>query len=103
MTEQELKQWFWNKFNSCYPVKHTDYKNRIFFFCDDNVIRKMKLCRLSGENFIQPKKVTGVCLFDLDMNNKWFRCDSNKIWTFLETNYKNSYIDIVSCHKRMFL
>ena len=35
-------EWFWDKFNSCYLVKHDDYPQCIFMFYDPQYIRKLK-------------------------------------------------------------
>ena len=31
MTEEQLKEWFWDKFNSYYPAKHDVYSDSIFY------------------------------------------------------------------------
>ena len=31
MSLEELKDWFWDKFNSCYCVKHDDLSDSIFY------------------------------------------------------------------------
>ena len=56
MTTDELKIWFFDKLNSCYPVIHDDYPNCIFWFYDDSFVRKMKLSNISGKNLILPKE-----------------------------------------------
>jgi len=32
MTKEELSKWFWNKFNSCYPVIHENFTKSIFMY-----------------------------------------------------------------------
>jgi hypothetical protein len=29
MTKEKISKWFWNKFNSCYTVVHSDYPKNI--------------------------------------------------------------------------
>ena len=94
MTEEELKQWFWNKFNSCYPVKHSDYPDSIFWFYDEKFVRKIKLYKLNNTEVTLPSKITGVCLFEQEQKNRWFNCNHNEIWLFFCKNYKNSYNDV---------
>ena len=36
MTNEELKKWFWNKFNSCYYVKHKDFPKKLYMVYDKN-------------------------------------------------------------------
>jgi len=45
----KLTKWFWNKFNSCYPVKQQDYPDSIFFVYDKHFIKQKKLCRITGK------------------------------------------------------
>jgi hypothetical protein len=46
MVKEELSKWFWDKFNSCYPVVHEDYPKIIFMFYDENFLRQKKLAIL---------------------------------------------------------
>lgn len=94
MTEEELKTWFWNRFNSCYAVKHDDFDNRIYLFYDEQFIRKSKLCKLNNQEIKSPTRVSGICLFEYDMKNKWFNCSNDEIWQFFEKNYSNNYIAV---------
>ena len=89
--EDCLIKWFWEKFNSCYLVKHEDYQESIFMFYDPQYIRKLKLANISGEK-IKPKiDITGICLFEQDWKNMNFRCNYNEVWDYLGTNYSNKY------------
>jgi hypothetical protein len=49
MNENELKEWFWDKYNSCYIVTPEDYPEREFLFYDiiirDRVIAVPNLVR----------------------------------------------------------
>ena len=74
MSEEELKVWFFDRLNSCYPVIHDDYPNRLYWFYDEKFIRKMKLCRLSGTEVKLPVNVNGRCLFEQDIKNKYLYC-----------------------------
>ena len=89
--EDCLIKWFWEKFNSCYLVKHENYQESIFMFYDPQYIRKLKLANISGEK-IKPKiDITGICLFEQDWKNMIFRCNYNEVWDYLGTNYSNKY------------
>ena len=84
-------EWFWEKFNSCYLVKHDDYPESIFMFYDPQFIRKLKLANISGEK-INKTDITGFCLFQQDWKNKIFYY--NEIWGYLYSNYSIKYDEI---------
>ena len=94
MTKEELKDWFWDKFNSCYLVKHNDYPNSVFMFYDTNFVRSKKLANILDKEVEYPKEPKGKCLFELDFKNKYLFCDYDNIWTFLELNYSINYQEI---------
>ena len=94
MKEEELINWFWNNYNSCYPVLHSDYPESIFLFYDKQFIRKIKLCQLSGKEIKFPKKVKGICLFEQDWKNKRFYYNYDEIYLFLNKNFDNNYENI---------
>ena len=94
MTEEELKIWFWDKFNSCYSIKHKDLPESIFMIYDPNFIRAKKLANILNKDFEYPIEVKGVCLFQLDYKYKWFNVDDKEIWDFFEKNYINNHLHI---------
>ena len=96
MTDEELKKWFWDKFNSCYYVKHKDYPESLFMFYDKNFTRQKKLARVLDKEIIYSNIVDGICLFEQDYKYKRFDCDYSKIWSFFEKNYSSKYNDIQS-------
>ena len=91
MTEEELKKWFWDKYNSCYCVKHDDYPESIFMYYDKNFARQKKLARVLDQELIYPSKVEGIFLFEQDHKTKSLWCDNNEIWAFFEQNYVYNY------------
>ena len=93
INKDELIVWFWEKFNSCYLVKHDDYPESVFMFYDPQYIRKLKLANISGEK-INKTDITGVCLFEQDWKNKKFYCDISEIWLNLYDNYYTNTIEI---------
>ena len=101
MTEEELKIWYWDEFNSCYPVVHSDYPESVFWFYDEKFIRKTKLCKLNNSEITFPKKITGKCLFEQDFKNKWLNCEYDEIWMFFYTNYSANYHYVQSFIKNM--
>ena len=90
MSREELSKWFWNKFNSCYPVKHENFPESIFMFYDENFLRQFlrqkKLARVLNEEIVYPKEIVGKCLFELDYKNRFFYYDYDEIWNFLYYN-----------------
>jgi len=94
MNKDELKKWFWNKFNSCYPFINKDYPKSIFMYYDPKFVRELKLCRLTGQEFVYNSKPSGICLFELDYKNEWFNIDYYEITSFLEEYYSSDYQEI---------
>ena len=94
MTKDKLTDWFWNKFNSCYPVTHDDYTDRIFYYYDEQFIRKIKLGKLDNQVITLPNNVKGECLFEQDLKNEYLWCDNEEIWSFFKQNYSDKYNDI---------
>ena len=80
--KEELTKWLIDKFNSCYPVTHTDYPKSIFWFYDKKITRKIKLCKINNQDITLPAIVTGICLFEENYKNNYFNCDYHEIWTF---------------------
>jgi hypothetical protein len=100
MTDEELKDWFWDKFNTCYYVKHDNYPESIFMYYDKNFARQKKLARVLEQEVIYPSKIEGVCLFEQDYKNGWFNCNDSYIWSFFEqnSNYNDIEIrDLIKC------
>ena len=95
MTKEELNIWFRNKFNNCYPVTHDDYPESIFMFYDPLFIRQKKLSRIVGEEIEYPSKPTGICLFEQDHKNGWFRMNYDEITSFFYKNYCHNLPPIV--------
>jgi hypothetical protein len=91
MTEQELKCWFFDRLNSCYPVTHSDYPDSVYWFYDEKFVRKIKLCRLSGTSLTLPDKVIGKCLFEQDWENKYIWMDHVDIWSFFQSVTSYNY------------
>jgi hypothetical protein len=99
MTEEELKQWFWNKFFSCYPVKHDSYPDAIFMVYDKQFLRKVVINSILGKDIEYPKEVKGICLFKQDRKNGSLWCNKNEVWKFLEKNYRDNYTAVQSLIK----
>lgn len=99
MNKEEITEWFWNKFDSCYPVKCDDYPNRIFWLHDEKVIRKIKLLKLNNEKIDFEVKFKYNCLFEQNIEFNYFYNDYIEIWSFLEDNYINNYRSVQSIIK----
>jgi len=101
MNKEEISKWFWNKYNSCYPVVHEDYPGNIFMFYNEQFSRQRKLARVLDEELSYPTEVKGKCLFRQDYKNGWFECNWFEIWSFLERNYSSNYTDIQTLIKSL--
>ena len=94
MTKKELSKWFWNKYNSCYPVIHEDYPDSIFMIYDEQFLRQRKLARVLNKEVVYPTKIKGKCLFEQDYKNEHFWCNDIEVWSFFERNYSSNYADV---------
>jgi len=96
MNKEELKKWFINKYNSCYPIIHEDYPKSIFMFYDPQFIRQKKLSRILGEEIEieYPIKPNGICLFELDYENGCFCMNYDEITKNLYNNYLTNWLDV---------
>jgi hypothetical protein len=94
VNKQEAIDWFWDKYNSCYPVAHDDYPQSIFLYYDSQFVRKMKFEKISGQCIMPPSVINGICLFEQDWKNKYYYYKYNKIYKFLYDNYDSNYKNI---------
>ena len=94
MAKEELKKWFWNKFNNCYYVAHDDYPKSLFMYYDEIFIRYMKLCKLSKKELIMPNKPRGICLFEQDYKDGYLYLNYDEITEFFYKNYSSYWSDI---------
>ena len=94
MTKEELKIWFWDKFNNCYCVKHDDYPQSVFMIYDLNYIRAKKLANILNKDFEYPTKIKGDCLFRQDLKNGNLWCNHDEIWSFFIKQYSSNYQEI---------
>ena len=102
MTKQDAIEWINYKFNSCYPVVHSEYPNRLFMLYDEQITRKIKLSKISGRE-LKVSNVRGKCLFDLNYDTNFFYYDYETIWLFLHDNYSPYNNDIYSIMKDWLL
>jgi len=103
MNREEISKWFWNKFNSCYPVVHENYPESIFMIYDEQFLRQRKLSRVLDEELIYPTEVKGKYLFHQDYKNGWFECSYDEIWSFFKRNYSSNYTDIQTLIKNLLV
>jgi len=92
MQKDKLVKWFYEKLFSCYPVKHIDYPNSIFWIYDEKFIRKNKISKLNNQSIKFPKNIKGSILFETKSNVKYLYCDYSKIWSYVGDNYINNNI-----------
>ena len=94
MNNEELSYWFINKISSCYPVKPIINNKYIFWYYDDQFIRKIKIGKINKQKVNNPKEINGFCLFEQDIINKEICFDYNEIWSVFYENYSNNFEDI---------
>ena len=94
MNKEQAIDWFWDRFNSCYPVSHSDYPKSIFMYYDEQFARKVKLSKISNLVITLPTKIRGVCLFEPNWENKSFYYNYDEVYQFLKDNYSSNYIEI---------
>ena len=89
MTKEELKIWFLDKYNSCYPINQSeDIVNMIY---DIDYIRAKKLANILNKEVEYPTEVKGIYLFQINYKNKYIICDTDEILSFLEFNYNKDF------------
>ena len=94
MNEQELKELFWNLYNSCYIVKYDDYPESDFLYYDKNFTRTIKMSEILEREIVYPSEVVGKCLFELDWKNKYLWIDRDEIWSVFESELSHNYQEI---------
>ena len=94
MTEEQLKIWFWDKFNSCYSVKHDNVPNSIYMYYDINFIRAKKLATILNKEVEYPTEIKGICLFELNFINEYIYIDYDNIWSIIVKKYSGVYEEI---------
>ena len=94
MTKDELKIWFWDKFNSCYILNHSIYPDSIYMIYDINFIRTKKLANILNKEVEYTTEIKGDCLFEQDFNNECLWCNYREIWSFFEQYYSSNYQEI---------
>jgi len=103
MNKEELSEWFWKKLNSCCPVYHLDYPDSVFWFYDEKIIRKIKLCKLNNQKINFNIKFSNNCLFEQNNKECYLYCDFEKIWTFFHKNNDTGYREIQKSIKNILI
>ena len=92
-TKEELREWFWNRFNSCYRIE-SSIKGNYNLYYNKGYVRKKKIQYLLGNELeeIYPKErlSDSICLFKLDYKNENLWCSYNEIWSFFRENYSSN-------------
>lgn len=94
MKVEELRSWFFNRLYNCYPVRHADYPDNIFWFYDEKFIRKSKMYKLSNIDIILPNIISGKCLFEQCTIEKILWCDYSEFWEIFYKNYFSDYNNV---------
>src|ERR1035437_852387 len=93
MTKDEIYIWILDKMKSCYPTKSTD-NDHIFWFYDEQYIRKQKLCEINNQEINLPNKPKGICMFYQNTDSKYLVLSYEHVWKFIEDNYIDDYLEI---------
>ena len=95
-TKEELKEWFWNKFNSCYLIEYPHIKGNYLLYYNKGYSRKKKIQSLLGSDIKEPNKMLSdsKCLFEIDYKKGYLWCSFDDIWSFFEENYSDNYDEI---------
>ena len=90
LSKEELTQWFWNKFNSCYLIKDPNIKGNFHLYYNKGYARKKRINVLLGNklDIKIPSVCQGTWFFELDYRNGYLVCD-DEIWSFFENNYSS--------------
>jgi len=80
ISEEELKIWFCNIFNSC-QTEHRNDTTSIYY--DPTLIRHRKLCRVLDEEITPKLKARSKKYFEIDHAERIFWCDY-KVWSKFE-------------------
>ena len=92
MTKEELKIWFLDKYNSCYPINQSeDIVNMIY---DIDYIRAKKLANILNKEVEYPTEVKGIYLFEIHLELGYFIYNIDEIFTYLKHNYIVDYLEI---------
>jgi len=94
MSKEELSNWLISKILYCYPVVDKEWNDYVFYFYDEQYIRKLKLFKLYNIKITSPNQVNGICLFSLNIKYKIIYFHYEYVWKFFENNYINNYIQI---------
>lgn len=90
MTEQELNDYLWNEFDSCYPVIDNNHNHIIYWYYDESYCRYKKLCKINNIIPKPPKKICGHKLFAQNMTTRNFLI-RYEIWKVFYENYIRSF------------
>ena len=71
MTEEQLKIWFWDKFNSCFLVKHDNIPHWINVIYNYNYGRYKKLGNILNKEILKPSEYDGEYSFVINTKNNY--------------------------------
>ena len=95
-TKEELREWFWDKFNSCYRIECAYIKGNYLLYYNKAYVRQRKIQTILGLDIKEPTEVLSDSKFSfkLDYKNGYLWCSNDEIWTFFEDNYSFNYVEI---------
>jgi len=91
MNEQELKEWFFELYNSCYVVKHDDYTHIEYLYYDENFVRSKKLSNILDTEIVYTEKIAGKCLFILQYEYDYVWLVYDDIWLVIQEKLTINY------------
>ena len=93
MVDKKFKDYFWNKYNSCYKLP-SKKGGKYFLMYDESYVRKMRIATILGcETEIENPK-NGEIVFDVDYSNGFLFCSYSDIWDFYFKNYSSEYYEV---------
>ena len=94
-TKEELKEWFWYRFNSCYRIEDSYTTGNYRLYYNKGYIREKKIQSLLGNNVEEPTEELSdsIFLFEIDYKNGTLWCSYKEIWSFFEENYSSNELE----------
>ena len=97
-TREELKEWFLNRFNSCYLIEDPYIKGDYRLYYNKVYARKKKIQTLLENDMeeISPKEKLSESklLFEIDYKKGYLWCSYDVIWSFFRKNYSSNDLEI---------
>ena len=91
---EQAKKWFRDLFQGCYTKRLDNYPDSIFWIYDKNLIRQIKLSKITGIEKYNLDMSAGEVIFEQDEKYKKFWIEYWNYWSFLETEFNLNHDEI---------